>query len=154
MSDNLKPCTKCIEFYQTGADSEFNCSEATLFGLADYLNISSELIPSLATPFGRGVARNGYMCGSLVGGLIAIGLKYGRKRMDGDKNPSYSRADRLISKFVSKFGTVNCSEITGMKMKDLVNDEEEMLRIHHNICKPLVRQVCKWTIEELDSEDL
>ena len=150
---DCKPCNACVEFYNSGSTGGYNCSETTLYGLSKYLEIDSEMLPKLATPFGGGIGRNGHICGSLVGALIAIGLKWGRDSMDEERAPAYERADRLVNKFLEKFGTLNCAEITGLDMKNAPPEEDEKLRVHHNICKPLVRQVCKWAIEELEREE-
>lgn len=159
MSDNDKEkkecsaCDDCVKFYNSGSVGGYNCSETTLYGLSKYLDIDSDLLPKLATPFGGGIGRNGHTCGSLVGALIAIGLKWGRDDMNEDRAPAYERADRLVNKFLEKFGTLNCREITGLDMKNAAPEADEKLRVHENICKPLVQQVCKWAIEELEREE-
>ena len=143
-------CDECVKYYNSGTTGGYNCSETTLYGLSKYLEIESDLLPRLATPFGGGIGRNGYICGSLVGGLMALGLKWGRDSMDEERAPAYERADRLVGKFMEKYGTLNCRDITGLDVKNSPPEEEEKMRVHGNVCKPLVRQVCKWVIEEFE----
>jgi len=60
----------------------FHCSEAVLIAMAEYMGINSDLIPKIATGFGGGIAGTGSVCGALIGGVMAIGIKYGRSRVD------------------------------------------------------------------------
>jgi C_GCAxxG_C_C family probable redox protein len=59
----------------------FHCSEAVLIAMAGYIGVTSELIPKIATGFGGGIASSGSVCGALVGGVMAIGIKYGRSEV-------------------------------------------------------------------------
>ena len=56
---NCSPCNACVEFYNSGSVGGYNCSETTLYGLSKYLDIESDMLPKLATPFGGGIGRNG-----------------------------------------------------------------------------------------------
>ncbi len=59
-------------------DGGFNCAESvTLIG-AEIFGHRKASIPQIATPFGGELAGNGHTCGAINGGLIVIGLCYGR----------------------------------------------------------------------------
>ena len=58
----------------------YNCCESVLLVLAEYLGISSKLIPKIGTAMGAGVGLNGLLCGSISGVAMAIGIKHGRSR--------------------------------------------------------------------------
>ena len=62
--------------------------------MAKYMRVNSNLIPKIATGFGGGIAGSGSVCGALVGGVMAIGIKYGRSEVNqieaDQKNKKFS----------------------------------------------------------------
>ncbi|MDQ1278914.1 MAG: hypothetical protein QG670_174 [Thermoproteota archaeon] len=93
----------------------FNCSESVLLAIVSEWGISSELIPRLATGFGGGMGRQGYVCGALAGGIMAIGIRYGRDKGSDvlARDKSYATVRELFSRFRTEFRTIECSELTG-----------------------------------------
>ncbi len=51
------------------------------------------------------------MCGAIVGGIQAIGLKYGRVDKSVDRKLAMEHSGRLIAEFKRRFGTVSCQEL-------------------------------------------
>ena len=75
------------------------------------MEIAPELVPSIATGFGGGLGRNGFVCGVLAAGTMIIGVKgKGGKQV-------YPVVDRFVSDFKSRFGGVNCRELLGVDLK-------------------------------------
>jgi C_GCAxxG_C_C family probable redox protein len=77
------------------AEDDFLCSEAVLMALSECLGVSSEIIPRIATGFGAGVGRKGEVCGALLGGVMGLGLRFGRSTADegeGERRPYWLRA--------------------------------------------------------------
>ncbi len=147
---SCKKCDECTKYYNSGSTGGYNCAESTLYGLAKYLEIDSALVPRMATPFGGGLGRNGLLCGSLAAGIMALGIVYGRDSVDEERAPAYEAVDRLLEKFKAKHGKLNCLEITGLDLKKTAPTDDEKLRVHENICKPLVEKVCQWVIEDIE----
>ncbi len=56
----------------------YNCAEALSKAVAEKCQIGCESIPNIATPFGAGIGGKGSLCACLSGGVVAIGLLYGR----------------------------------------------------------------------------
>lgn len=56
----------------------FNCCESVLLGASEFLGVTSELIPKIATGFGGGIGHTGRICGAVTGAVMALGIKYGR----------------------------------------------------------------------------
>ena len=77
------------------------------------ITIDPELVPSIATGFGGGLGRNGFVCGVLAAGTIIIGIKEKGK----GKKQVYPVVDRFVSDFKSRFGGVNCRELIGVDLK-------------------------------------
>ena len=105
---------KVIEQATSNAARGFLCSESVLLAFSKWLGIQSELIPRIATGFGAGVGSCGSICGSLSGGVMALGLKFGRndsKRQEGRR--PYWFAQELCKRFENEFGYVTCRELTG-----------------------------------------
>ena len=92
----------------------FHCSEAVLIAMTEYIGINSDLIPKIATGFGGGMAGTGSVCGALIGGVMAIGIKYGRSRID--QIEADQKTKNLVQKFIQEFkkiaGSTLCYDIT------------------------------------------
>jgi len=80
-------------------------------------------------------------------GILILGHKYGRNDPNDPRAPAYQAADTLLQKFRSKYGSINCGELTGLDLKRIDNTGEEKQRVHETVCKPIVMQVCQWVRE-------
>jgi C_GCAxxG_C_C family probable redox protein len=83
-----------------------------LLAVAEHLDTHSDLIPRIATGFCSGIARTGGMCGSVSGGIMAIGLKLGRNEPGDDIDPCYQAVQTFIEKFSSKYNALSCMDLT------------------------------------------
>ena len=74
----------------------------------------------MATPFGGGVARWGTVCGTVVGGAMALGFCYGRTKAEEkeQRDKAYSKAQEMIREFEKNFGTIQCREIIHLNLLD------------------------------------
>jgi len=77
------------------------------------IDTNSTLDPCIATGFGGGLGRNGFLCGAVAAGTMMIGLK-GRGK---GKKQVYPVVDRFLNDFKSRFGSVNCRELIGVDLK-------------------------------------
>ncbi|NLW55794.1 MAG: C_GCAxxG_C_C family protein [Firmicutes bacterium] len=152
MGQNNDVCRECLRYYNSGKTGGLNCAESTLNGVATYLGIDSDAVYRIATPFGGGLARNGYLCGSLAAGLMLIGLKFGRTSPDQERKPANDRADLLLKKFIADYGTINCREIIGLDLKDEAQVKAKKEDVHETICRPLVAKVCTWVTEIINAQ--
>lgn len=109
---NLVGREQVAELAKCYSEEGFLCSESVLLAISDYLEVKSDLIPKIATGFGAGVGRCGYVCGAVSGGVIALGLKFGRNEpLKQNKSPHWF-AQELVKRFIHEFGRVNCRELT------------------------------------------
>jgi C_GCAxxG_C_C family probable redox protein len=97
------------ELFQSG----FFCAESVLQAIAESQGIQSDLIPRIATGFCSGVSRTGGMCGAVSGAIMGIGLVTGRNSHAESLEPAYTLAQKLISAFEEKYGSVNCRQLIG-----------------------------------------
>jgi C_GCAxxG_C_C family probable redox protein len=100
------------------AEEDFLCSEAVLMALRDCQEVSSEIIPRIATGFGAGVGRKGEVCGALSGGVMGLGLRFGRSTAEegeGERRP-YWFSTELAARFREQLGHVRCEDLLGLDL--------------------------------------
>ena len=94
----------------------FGCSQVVLDALQRHLNIGNGGAFKAASALAGGVATKREVCGALIGGVMAIGLAYGRAKFEagkvGREQPDYVeaqvRATRLCDRFRERFGSPIC----------------------------------------------
>jgi C_GCAxxG_C_C family probable redox protein len=91
----------------------FNCAQSVLFSYADELGLSRDLALRIANGFGGGMGRKQEVCGAVSGGIMVLGLKYGRGENEGKEKQelTYQKVRELIDAFVNEYGTMNCREL-------------------------------------------
>ena len=77
------------------------------------LGIENKLIPRIATAFAGGMARQGEVCGAVVGALMCIGIKHGREAPEQVDDEAMRLAAELVRSFKEKTGSLYCRELTG-----------------------------------------
>jgi C_GCAxxG_C_C family probable redox protein len=119
----------------------YNCSESTLLGISEAIGEKCKFIPQIASGFGGGFGRHGEICGAISGSVMAIGLIHGRKdpKDSAAKEKIYMIVDEYLKKFIEKYGTLSCRELTGCDMltPEGLNKIKDG-KIHKNICAPIV----------------
>ena len=94
-------------------DSGYFCAESVVLAVAEYLEIDTELLPGLATGFCGGISRNGGLCGALTGGIMALGLAYGRRTARDDNTLVYAKVSGYIREFELALGGSSCAALLG-----------------------------------------
>ena len=83
------------------------------------LGIENELVPRIATVFGGGMARQGEVCGAVIGGLMCIGIKHGREEPTQSDLEGHFLGQRFLRRFRDEMGSIQCRELTGMDLSTL-----------------------------------
>ncbi len=101
-----KAKNRAEEMYRSG---EFLCSEAILLVANEFMGKPMpNKIVKLASGFPVGMGMAGCVCGALSGGVMALGLKYGRTKPKA-KTPGMFEASReLHNRFKSRRGHTCC----------------------------------------------
>jgi len=88
----------------------YNCAQAVLYSFCDDLRFDKDMALRLACGFGVGMGRKQEVCGAITGGIITIGLKYGRgEGQDKTRTEeTYGKVLELMSRFESKHSTSIC----------------------------------------------
>lgn len=126
----------------------FNCAESVLLIVTGEWGIRNNLIPRIATAFGGGIGRQGHICGALSGGVISIGVKYGRDkgRDQAARDKSYALVREFFRRFKNEFGNVNCYELIGC---DLTTPEgiEKLRMLHPEKCAKFIARTAEIVLE-------
>ncbi len=105
------------EYYRTG---QFYCSEAIVRAINDAFGLNyPDRVVRLASGFPIGIGGAGCSCGAVTGGVMALGMVFGRE-IPGD--PRIDRclglARELHNTFASRHGCLCCRTLTrGMVLK-------------------------------------
>lgn len=97
----------------------WGCSQAVLGALQRYIELGNCEAFKAASALAGGVGKAREVCGALLGGVLAIGLAYGRDKFENGKNaqeqPAYLeamlRSARLCERFKETFGNLRCSDV-------------------------------------------
>ncbi|MDD1720207.1 MAG: C-GCAxxG-C-C family protein [Methanoregulaceae archaeon] len=98
----------------------FTCSAAVFSSFSDELGLDPETAKKIACGFGAGISKTGNICGAVTGGIMAIGLKYGKTRADDEASTEKTRAlvRQFITEFTARNGSINCTDLLGYDLSD------------------------------------
>ncbi len=94
-----------------------NCAQASFAILQDEFNLDGKAVLKALTPF-PGIALRGETCGAVIGGLMALGLVYGRDDLNNRKGyiASLPSARRFCEIFEEMHGSTSCESILQGKL--------------------------------------
>jgi C_GCAxxG_C_C family probable redox protein len=92
------------------------CSQCTLKALQEHFHLGNGPVFKAASALAGGVGRTGEMCGALLGAIMAIGLVFGREKLEPALGcPGYIQAQlsagEMIDRFQREVGSIKCREI-------------------------------------------
>jgi len=95
--------------------SGYNCAQAVLSTYGPELGLDAETALKVATGLGAGMGRRGEVCGAVTGGILALGLKYGRGEQQ-DRSATertYEKTQELMGQFEQQHGSCLCHVLLG-----------------------------------------
>lgn len=102
---------KAEEMYSGG---QFLCSEAVFLVANEFLGRPvPDACVRLASGFPVGMGMAGCSCGALTGGVMALGLKYGRTEAKTATPGMFEAAKELHDRFLERRGAVCCRTLIG-----------------------------------------
>ncbi len=134
----------------------YNCAQSVLFSFCGELGLDEDAALKLSCGFGGGMGRMGEVCGAVSGGIIALGLKFGRGKNDdrAATDIAYSKIREFMKRFSAKHGSCRCRDLLGGC--DLTTPdgqayfkENECFNI---ICRPCVRDAAAMVGEMMTSK--
>ena len=114
----------------------FSCSQAVLATYCEQFGLDKKQAYQISCGFGGGMHLD-QTCGAVTGALMVIGLKYGRIRAD-DVEAKMNTAKKAVEfgkKFMTRHGTISCTELIGCNISTLEGYQEAKK-------KDLFKQVC------------
>lgn len=116
MSDDAKIIEEIGNAAYENEKTYHGCSQCVLRALQDHLDLGCDLTFKAASALAGGVGRMGEACGSLLGAVMAIGLAFGRDRLEvTSDSPAYQKAQQLAGemgdRFREKYGSVRCLDV-------------------------------------------
>jgi len=136
----MKTVKEIVDEASSHFKSGYNCAESTLLTIAkNAFEMDSDLIPRIATGFGGGISRQGYVCGAVSAAVMGFGLKCGRSSPEELRAHTYNRVVEFLKLFQKKFGSIICRELSGCDlstMEGIRRFREE--NVHEQVCSHFV----------------
>ena len=124
-----------------------DCSQVVTENFADEFGYDKDFMRKMSACFGGGMLR-GETCGSLIAGLMLIGLKYGHSNEDdaAQKQLMREKSEEFKKRFVEKYESTMCRELLGY---DLSKPEELGLALESGRLFSFCPRLTKDTIDIL-----
>lgn len=89
--------------------------------MMELLNIGNKEILKSATGFSGGIGNMGSTCGAFAGGVLILGILYGRTSLKHfkEKEETYLYCSKWYKIFVDHFNSCNCYDILGVDLRDI-----------------------------------
>jgi C_GCAxxG_C_C family probable redox protein len=99
-------CAIAMEKFLAG----YNCAQSVLFTYGPELGLDAESALKVATGLGAGMGRRGEVCGALTGGILVLGLKYGRgaQQERSATEQTYQKTLDLMARFEQRHSSCSC----------------------------------------------
>ncbi len=121
--------------------------------VAEKHQIQSEVIPGIATGFCGGMSRSAGLCGALVGGVMALGILYGRKTPNDSHKKIYALSEHLVRDFERQFGSRNCSDIIGCDISTREGEAVfEAKKLAKTICLDATTKTTELVMQVLENQ--
>ncbi|MBN1263903.1 MAG: C-GCAxxG-C-C family protein [Anaerolineales bacterium] len=162
---------KAEKAYELGFHYEkvyHGCGQCSVAAVTEALDIFDPEVFKAATGLCGGIGlKNDSTCSALIGGAMAIGLCFGRRRdhFDGDREEKYLNFElvqALRERFIEEYGSITCRDIHTKKYGiayDLSDKNEQTLFEENgghgdSGCTQVVAKAAKWTVEILADQIL
>ncbi len=134
--------------------SGYNCAQSILHAFGPELGLDEETALKIATGFGGGIGGSGEVCGAVTGGLLALGLKYGRGGQEekAAAQQAYQKTGELMAAFERAHGSCLCRTLLGgidLRTPEGMQQFKEQ-ELHRKVCVGCVRMVGDWLARALE----
>ncbi len=128
----------------------YNCAQSVLYSFCDDLGLDKDLALKLVCGFGAGMGRRQEVCGAIAGGILTLGLKYGRGEGQDRAvtEETYRRVRELMSRFEAKLGTCNCRAL--LNGCDLTTPEGQQYFKENDLLNKTCKGCVKMVVEILE----
>ena len=135
--------------------SGYNCAQSILYAFGPDLGLEAESALKLPTGLGGGMGGRGEVCGAVTGGILALGLKYGRgeKAEKPVAQQAYQKTGELMATFERVHGASACRTLLdGCDLRTAEGMERfRKENLHQKVCVGCVRTVGEILSRMLDA---
>jgi C_GCAxxG_C_C family probable redox protein len=127
--------------------SGYNCAQSILYAFGPDLGLDPETALRVTTGLGGGLGGRGEVCGAVSGGILALGLKFGRgaQQEKAVAQQAYQKTGELMAAFERVHGSCSCRTLLcGCDLRTpegMQRFREEGL--HQKVCVGCVRTVAE-----------
>lgn len=133
-------------------ESGYFCAEGVLTAIAESREVSSDLIPRIATGFCSGLARTGGLCGAVSGAILALGMVAGRDSADESVDPVYGLVREVLDEFEAEFSSTTCLGLTGCDLGTDEGQRQFLERKQHESCTEYVGEATRLALEAIERQ--
>jgi len=134
---------KAEKLYRNG----FSCSESVVNAIYECfdLDVSHDIV-AMASGFSAGMGKSGCACGALSGGIMILGLLFGRTNVNSDASKSHELANELHDHFKNATGKkVVCCRILTRGFDLSKGEQKEQCTgfvglIAHKVAEQVIRE--------------
>jgi C_GCAxxG_C_C family probable redox protein len=123
--------------------SGYNCSQSILFAFGPGLGLDPETALKIASCFGGGIGGSGQICGAVSGGILALGLKFGRggREEKAVAQVAHKKALELMRAFEQVHSTCTCRSLLGGCDLTTAEGKQQFQEqgLHRKVCVGCVR---------------
>ncbi len=120
--------------------SGFYCAESVLLAVARANGLETPELTRLATGLCSGISRCDGPCGAFSGGVLALGLLFGREHPEEPVDPCYALSQRFKAAFEHRWGSTSCTALLGCNLgSPEARQHYRDAGLKLSICEPLTR---------------
>jgi C_GCAxxG_C_C family probable redox protein len=140
-NDGMKRSEIAVDKFSNG----YNCSQAVFYSFCDYLQFDKDTALKLSCGFGAGMGRKEEVCGAISGGIMVLGMIYGRgeNQQRSLTEETYKMTRELMDNFTQRQGTFICRRL--LENCDLTTPEGQKefneKDLFNKVCKECVKNV-------------
>jgi C_GCAxxG_C_C family probable redox protein len=93
--------------------SGYNCAQSVLSAFCEETGIADDMALKISCGLGAGMGRNQEVCGAVTGGILILGLRYGRgiNEEQSATTLTYQKTREFMSLFAKRNGSYICREL-------------------------------------------
>jgi C_GCAxxG_C_C family probable redox protein len=134
----------------------YNCAQAVFYTFCDYLHFDKDTALKLSCGFGAGMSRKEEVCGAVSGGIMVIGMIYGRgeNQVRSLTEQTYQTTRELMDKFAERQGTFICRRLLGGCELTTPEGQKEFREkdLFNKVCKECVRNAVEIIEDIIDKK--
>jgi C_GCAxxG_C_C family probable redox protein len=128
----------------------YNCAQSVLYAYGPDLGLDGQTALKVATGLGAGMGRRGEVCGAVTGGILVLGLKYGRggQQDRSATEQTYQKTLELMAGFEKRHGSCFCRVL--LDGCDLRTAEGQQYFREHDLLHKTCAGCVQTVVDELD----